>query len=102
MVGFCHQPKKNIANVVTKSGSKEKRGNGALEVADTLQAHKKSIPFIQTRKINHELKKDVFNSLKFYRFSIYNLADKMKALTNNQIFKNCHYSFMKILNEGAN
>jgi len=53
-------------------------------------------------KYNHELKKDVFNSLKFYRFSIYNLADKMKALTNNQIFKNCHYSFMKILNEGAN
>ena len=56
----------------------------------------------KANKYNHELKRDVFNSLKFYRFSLYNIADKMKMISNNQMFKNYHFTFAKIRNEAAN
>ena len=56
----------------------------------------------KSRKYAHELKRDVFNSMKHYRWSIYNIADKMRIRMNNQMFKNNHFAFAKIRNEGAN
>lgn len=53
-------------------------------------------------KYEHELKRDVFNSFKFYRFTIYNIVNKIKAINNNQLFKIYHCGFDKIRNEAAN
>jgi hypothetical protein len=53
-------------------------------------------------KYEHELKRDVFNSFKFYRFTIYNIVNKIKAINNNQLFKIYHNAFDKIRNEAAN
>lgn len=47
------------------------------------------------------MKKDVFNSLKHYRFTIYNLVNKIKAVNSNQLFKIYHNAFDKIRNLGA-
>jgi hypothetical protein len=49
-----------------------------------------------------ELKRDVFNSLKFYRQAVYTLVDKIKAVNDNQLFKEYHFAFAKVRNEGAN
>lgn len=48
-----------------------------------------------------ELKRDVFNSLKYYRYTVYNLVNKIKALNNNHISKLYQHSFNKIRNLGA-
>ena len=38
-------------------------------------------------KYEFQLKKDVFNSLKFYRFTIYNIVNKIRAINTNQLLK---------------
>lgn len=43
----------------------------------------------------------MFNSLKFYRYTIYNIVNKIKAVNSNQLFKVFHYCFDKIRNVAA-
>ncbi len=55
----------------------------------------------KTDRYEKELKQDVFNSLKFYRFSVINLVNKIKAVNSNQLYKIYHYCFDKITNEAS-
>ena len=53
-------------------------------------------------KYDLQLKRDVFNSLKYRRFTIINLVNKSKMIVSNQLFKKYHYTFDKIRNDAAN
>ena len=53
-------------------------------------------------KYELELQKDVFNSLKFYRFTIYNVVSKIQSISNNQVFKLYQSCFDKVRNFAAN
>lgn len=53
-------------------------------------------------KYDNELKRDVFNSFKFRRFTIINLVNKIKMINSNQLYKLSHFTFDKIRNDAAN
>lgn len=49
-------------------------------------------------KYENDLKRDVFNALKFYRENIYTLVGRAKAASNLKIFKLSLWAFDKIRN----
>lgn len=59
---------------------------------------KRSYLKFKKEKYEFELKKDVFGSLKYYRFTIYNIVNKIKAVNTNQLLKIYQFSFDKIRN----
>lgn len=60
--------------------------------------------YLKFKKENSDTKSkaEVFNALKFYRYSVYNLTNKAKAVNNIQVTKLYSFAFNKIRNVGAN